>query len=59
MSKKTDGTYTGNPRIHIRIDKEIFKILSNESEKEGISISEKARLFIIKALKESELLKDY
>ena len=60
MVKKTDGTYTGNPRIHVRIDKEIYNILENESEKEGVAISEKTRVLLIKALKDLGLLRqDY
>ena len=60
MSKRKDGTHTGNPRIHIRVDKEVYEKLIDESEKEKIGISEKTRKLLIKAMKDLELLrKDY
>ena len=60
MSKRKDGVHTGNPRIHIRVDKEVYEKLIEESEKEKIGISEKTRELLIKAMKDLGLLrKDY
>ena len=60
MSKRKNGTHTGNPRIYIRVDKEVYEKLIEESEKEKIGISEKTRKLLIKAMKDLELLrKDY
>lgn len=60
MSKRKDGAHTGNPRIHIRVDKEVYEKLIEESEKEKIGISEKTRELLIKAMKDLGLLRqDY
>ena len=39
MSKRKDGVHTGNPRIHIRVDKEVYEKLIEESEKEKVGLS--------------------
>ena len=60
MVKKTDGTYTGNPRFQVRLDNEVYQALSNAAKKDELTTNEKAKLLLITALKDLGLLrKDY
>ena len=54
MSKRKDGTHTGNTLIAFRLNQEVIYALKHLN---GESISEKAKALIIETLKEKGLLK--
>jgi transcriptional regulator CtsR len=54
MSKRKDGTHTGNTLIAFRLNQEVIDALKHLN---GESISEKAKALIIETLKEKGLLK--
>ena len=54
MSRRKDGTHTGNTFIAFRLNQEVIAALKHLN---GESISEKAKALIIEALKEKGLLK--
>ena len=54
MSKRKDGTHTGNTLIAFRLNQEVIEALKHLK---GESISEKAKLLLIETLKEKGFLK--
>jgi hypothetical protein len=55
MSKRKDGTHTGNVLIAFRLNQEVLNALKEIS---GDSVSEKAKKLLIESLKEKGLLKN-